>query len=500
MVKTGKLGAFTRGERKTAMVNLPAHFVTANVANENGWQYSELVDYSLKDQNGKVKTSEANNGTIEDVITLSEQFEGSRRQGYATRSTAVTENQPVFSHDKLNYDNHDISRLKKRLDEAQQNGNNIYELAFSIRGDWLVKNKLYDPETKVLDQNKLKRAVQEVAKKLINQGFSLPLGETPKDVAWFGVIHQDTDHLNMHLWFAKISPETRPEMLKQNGPYKGQQVGVIPLKNIEKAKRQFRTQLMSESEVHRRQEILKGVASCKDEIIASTDQHLTSDQYAKQIKQIYQALPQDLHGKWQVGNTTLTSGRGRMAKANLLTSDLIDKVLQNKEENAYNRFIALAKKYDDINIEDQGVMRKEQRKWSENKEAELKKRLANQLYRHLNVIDEPETIDQQLASIFDRIKSQKPLKDKNSSKWSSEALKDTDKQVYSMNNQAVLNRKSEPQIFKNNRSINKISRIWQQEVRAELTAERRFMENQRKEIVERQQEEYANHVSREKGR
>ncbi|MGX4593630.1 hypothetical protein JNUCC76_06785 [Leuconostoc sp. JNUCC 76] len=241
---------------------------------------------------------------------------------------------------------------------------------------------------------------------------------------------------------------------------------------------------------------MKGVASCKDEIIASTDQHFVSDQYTKQIKQIYQALPQDLHGKWQVGNTNLTSGRGRMAKANLLTSDLIDKVLQNNEENTYSKFISLAKIYDDFNIEDQGVMRKGQRKWSENKEAELKKRLANQLYRHLNVIDEPETIDQQLASIFDRIKSQKPHKDKNSSKWSSENLKGTEKQVYSMNNQAVLNSKSEPQIFKNNRSINKISRIWQQEVRAELPAERRFMDNQRKEIVERQQAEYENHVSR----
>lgn len=103
----------------------------------------------------------------------------------------------------------------------------------------------------------------------------------------------------MHLWFAKISPETRPEMLKQTGPYKGQQVGVIPLKNIEKAKRQFRNQLMSESEVNKRREILKGVASCKKEIIASTDRHLASDQYAKQIKEIYQALPQEVHGKWQ---------------------------------------------------------------------------------------------------------------------------------------------------------------------------------------------------------
>ncbi|ANY10945.1 MobP2 family relaxase [Leuconostoc lactis] len=496
MVKTGKIAAFALGEKKTAMINLPAHFVTANTANENGWQYSELVDYSLKDQNGKAKTSEANNGTIEDAVTLSEQFEGSRNHGYATRSNAVTENQPVFSHDKLNYNNHDISNLKKRLDEAQQNGNNIYELAFSIRGDWLVKNKLYDPETKVLNQNKLKRAEQDVAKKLINQGFSLPLGETPEDVAWFGVIHQDTDHLNMHLWFAKVSPETRLEMLKQTGPYKGQQVGVIPLKNIEKAKRQFRNQLMSESEVNRRQEILKGVASCKDEIIASTDQHLSSEQYAKQIKQIYQALPQEMNGKWQVGNTTLTSGRGRMTRANLLTNDLIDDVLKNQLGNTYQSFMSFAKQYDDINIEDQGMRRKEQRNWSENKEAELKKRLANQLYRHLNGIEKSDTVEKQLAPIFERIKAQTDQKGINGSQWRSEDLKGIDTQRYSINDIPALNRQPEPHILKNNRTINKISRLWQQDVRAEVNAEKRFIAHQRREAVERQREDYENQVSR----
>ncbi|MBZ5981955.1 relaxase MobL, partial [Leuconostoc gasicomitatum] len=123
---------------------------------------------------------------------------------------------------------------------SQENGNNIHELAFSIRGDWLVKNNLYDPEIRMIDQNKLKHAEQEVAKTLINKGFNLPLGEDENDVVWFGVIHQDTDHLNMHLWFAKKSQETRSEMVKQEGKYKGQPIGVIPLEVIEQAKRQFR--------------------------------------------------------------------------------------------------------------------------------------------------------------------------------------------------------------------------------------------------------------------
>ena len=86
----------------------------------------------------------------------------------------MTETHPIFGEEKLNYDNHDISQLRKQLDEAQANGNNIHGLAFSIRGDWLVENNLYDPETQVIDQNKIKHAEQEVAKTLINKGFNLP--------------------------------------------------------------------------------------------------------------------------------------------------------------------------------------------------------------------------------------------------------------------------------------------------------------------------------------
>lgn len=218
MAKTGEIAAFALGEKKTAMVNLPAQFVTSSTADMKGQKYSDLVDYA----NNSEKTNDLNNESMTDLIDLKEQF---RKPGYANRNSAVTETHPIFGSDKLNYDNHDISVLRKDLDEAQKNRNNIHELAFSIRGDWLVKNNLYDPETRMIDQNKLKHAEQEVAKTLINRGFNLSLGEDENDVVWFGVIHQDTNHLNMHLWFAKKSRETRPEMLKQEGQYKGQPIG-----------------------------------------------------------------------------------------------------------------------------------------------------------------------------------------------------------------------------------------------------------------------------------
>nr|WP_288946626.1 MobP2 family relaxase [uncultured Leuconostoc sp.] len=353
MAKTGEIAAFALGEKKTAMVNLPVQFVTSNTADMKGQKYSDLVDYA----NNSEKTNDLNNESMNDLIDLKKQFS---KPGYANRNSAVTETHPIFGRDKLNYDNHDISVLRKDLDEAQKNGNNIHELAFSIRGDWLVKNNLYDPETRMIDQNKLKHAEQEVAKTLINKGFNLPLGEDENDAVWFSVIHQDTDHLNMHLWFAKKSQETRSEMVKQEGKYKGQPIGVIPLEVIEQAKRQFRKQLMSSQELRRHQEILKGVGGFKKEILEAAPDNLLNDRHAKAIKNIYDALPQDMKGRWQVGNAHLTAGKGKMAKANQLTNQLLDDLFAKELKPEYEGFKSLAQEYDVINIKDQGVMHKGQ--------------------------------------------------------------------------------------------------------------------------------------------
>lgn len=56
MAKTGKLAAFKLGEKNTAMVNLPAQFVTASEANKKGQQYSKLVDYADDEKKQVIST------------------------------------------------------------------------------------------------------------------------------------------------------------------------------------------------------------------------------------------------------------------------------------------------------------------------------------------------------------------------------------------------------------------------------------------------------------
>jgi len=130
---------------------------------------------------------------------------------------------------------------------------------------------------------------------------------------------------------------------------------VIPLAVIEQAKRQFRKQLMGSQELMRHEEVLREVGVLKKEIVESAPENLLNDRHAKAIKQIYDALPQDIKGRLQVGNTKLTSGKGKMAKANQLTNQLLDDLFAQELKPEYTDFQSLAQEYDAINIEDQGV-------------------------------------------------------------------------------------------------------------------------------------------------
>lgn len=470
MVKTGKKAAFKLNEKQTAMVNLPAQFVTAKSANQKKQKYSSLVDYA----NDKNKTNEENNEAINEIKTLTDEF---KQTGYANRTNAVTEDHPIFGPNKLNYNNHDISLLRKHLDTAQGNGNNIHEFAFSIRGDWLVKNNLFDPQTGVVDQNRLKHAEQSAAKTLINQGFKLPLGESEKDVAWFGVIHQDTDHLNMHLWFAKISPETRPEMIKQDGPYKGEPKGTIPLAVIERAKREFRNELMSVSEKKKRTDILKGLGHLKSELVESVQNLILEDKYSRDIENIYDALPKNMRGRWQVGNSALEAQGTKMSKANQLTNRLLDKVFENDLHDEYLDFQKLAHKFDEFNIEDQGILRKGQQLFSEKRDTDLRKRLANGLYRQFN---EANTIEvSSLEEMLDRVKQHhKPIDSDVAGLKGSNRL-GTDYNPQSITGSTDYQRI--PKFETISRSFTKLSQVFQMDVRSEVNAERRFLRNQEQE-------------------
>ena len=180
-----------------------------------------------------------------------------------------------------------------------------------------------------------------------------------------------------------------------------------------------------------------------------------------------------------------------MSKANHLTNRLLDKIFGNELHDEYSDFQKLAYKFDEINIEDQGVMRKGQQLFSEKRDADLRKRLANGLYRQFN---EASTIDvSSLKEMLDHVKKHHKLvySDLSCPKRNGGA---------SANNENHRPLKTEPnsiqpitgstdyqQIPKFNtasHSMTRISRIFHMDIRSEVNAEREFLRNQEQERFE----------------
>ncbi len=387
-MKTGGKANFAVNEGGNGTVIMPMQFVTSNTANSRGQKFSDLVDYSLRDEaildDNNVSVRDTRADRQEELTT--EILNQLAQDGYATRADAVTETYPLFNSDKLNLDNHDISELKKELQIAQDNGNTLHEHAFSIRADWLIENDLYNPDTKELDQNALKHAEQKIVKRLFDHGQSLPLGEGPNDVIWFGVIHQDTDHLNMHLWYVKKSRETRPQMLHSKT---GEPIGVVKLSEKNRALADFRRHLMNDGIKKKRNQVYERVDNLRIYLRENSLETLdTSTKYYKDLLNIYLELPQDLRGRWKVGNTdqlVKDPQKSRMARANVQMEKLIDKLLTDDLKEDYAAFQRENNHLDQFVTSDNGQIHSQNIiAISERNERRLRKEMANRIYRQFN--------------------------------------------------------------------------------------------------------------------
>lgn len=506
MAKTGGLSNFKLGEKNTGAVIMPTQFVRAKSANAKGQKYGDLINYAEKNLQGEVRAIEENNHHVSEVNDLKKHLQ---EEGYATRSDAVTEKHPLFDAYHNNLNDGQVSQLKSRLNEAQANGNNLHEVAFSMRGDWLVENGLFDPKTKTLDQTKLKEAERSIVQTLAEKGFAQPLGEKPDDLVWFGVIHQDTDHLNMHLWMAKVSPETRPEMLVQKGNYRGEPRGAMRFSAMEQAQSQFRNHLRSDQQQAHRNQIFKTYTTYEKDLLENSYvKAMTPDRYQRQLQAIYQALPPNRQGKWQVGNTTLDAAGTQMSVANQKTNDFLNELFSNELKEPYEQYKQAAYAVDELQQAEKGELRQGQNTWSANKEAQLRKRFANKLYRAFNEAankasepqgSEENVFDQQLDQIRKRMQdeTQKTGRQEKSShnagsKQSDAGQNHSNSSMPKFQSQAAQHEKAgwqkqSPKLSP--KTIKDIRRVFQRGVQDDLEAERRFMLRQHRLKQEERQNE-----------
>src|SRR5690625_7580768 len=92
--------------------------------------------------------------------------------------------------------NEEKKEMKRNFTLAQKNGSPMWQDVISFDNEWLSEQRLYDPETKKLDEDKVKNVVRESMSTLLKAENMQESG------LWTASIHYNTDNIHVHI--AKI--------------------------------------------------------------------------------------------------------------------------------------------------------------------------------------------------------------------------------------------------------------------------------------------------------
>lgn len=95
--------------------------------------------------------------------------------------------------------------LQDLFDLAEQNGSPLWQTVFSFNTDWLTTNRIYDPETNLVDDQALKSYTRGAMSRLLEKENMLGTA------VWAGAIHYDTDNIHIHVATTEPFPTRQPK-------------------------------------------------------------------------------------------------------------------------------------------------------------------------------------------------------------------------------------------------------------------------------------------------
>ena len=103
----------------------------------------------------------------------------------------------LFTDDKDNLTSKEKKDLKLVFKEAQKNGSLMWQTVISFDNRWLANNGLYNLETGVLDERRLKAATRKSVNKMLhNEGMD--------NAVWSAAFHYNTGNIHVHI--ATVEP------------------------------------------------------------------------------------------------------------------------------------------------------------------------------------------------------------------------------------------------------------------------------------------------------
>ena len=100
------------------------------------------------------------------------------------------------------------AKMKDEFRRAQNNGSLMWQTVLSFRNDWLQDMHIYDIESGLLDEKRLKSA----ARKAVNKMFEK---EGLYNAVWTAAIHYNTDNIHIHIAAVEPQPQRRKKLYPQ---------------------------------------------------------------------------------------------------------------------------------------------------------------------------------------------------------------------------------------------------------------------------------------------
>lgn len=184
------------------------------------------------------------------------------KRNYATKNDSK-EFTGIFTDTTLNATTAEAKQLKDMLVEAKNNRSLLWRGVISFDNDFLAKNGVYLRDSKMVDQEMIKKVVQKAMVNVIKR-------EKLSDSAfWWGNIHLNTDNIHVHVGLSEIK-SARPTFFYAPRNRR-ERKGKFSQKTIKGIKSNVYNSLVREDVRGNRIDIEKEIAGLRNELLESMD-------------------------------------------------------------------------------------------------------------------------------------------------------------------------------------------------------------------------------------
>ncbi|MFP3414332.1 MobP2 family relaxase [Bacillus sp. SIMBA_074] len=275
----------------------------------------------------------------------------------------------VFSKNKSNITQKDLSDIKGIVGEAQKNGSVYYQDVVSFDTDFLIQNKLYDPRTDTLDENRIQNASRKMMEQLFkdehieeNNGF------------WFASIHRNTKHIHIH--FGTVEHENRRQLVTTeiDGVVYYEPKGKRKQKTLDNMKSTFAHSLVD------RTNELSRISTLRNDLVQEIKGELKESREKKQpkdvvlLREIYAGLPSNKKD-WAYGSKRMPEETRN--KIDQLTSLLM------KDNPVFKEYKESVKNESEFQKGLYGDTARDNKDYEKNQIRDVYKRMGNSLLKEL---------------------------------------------------------------------------------------------------------------------